>query len=46
MYGKLEEEHGLAKRAMSVYDRATSAVETSDRMEVSFDLTFCLDFEC
>lgn len=38
MYGKLEEEHGLAKRAMSVYDRATSAVEPADRMEVRFSL--------
>ena len=34
MYGTLEEEHGLAKRAMSVYDRATLAVENADRMEV------------
>lgn len=34
MYGKMEEEHGLAKRAMSVYDRATQAVENTDRMEV------------
>lgn len=34
LYGKLEEEYGLAKRAMAVYDRATSAVEPHDRMEV------------
>lgn len=35
LYGKLEEDHGLAKRAMAVYDRATRAVEAKDRMEVS-----------
>ncbi|GAA6062979.1 hypothetical protein JCM10212_005802 [Sporobolomyces blumeae] len=34
LYGKLEEEHGLAKRAMAVYDRATRAVEAKDRMEM------------
>lgn len=34
MYGQLEEEHGLAKRAMNVYDRATRAVEAADRLEV------------
>ncbi|SOV07008.1 Pre-mRNA-splicing factor SYF1 [Ustilago sp. UG-2017a] len=34
MYGKLEEEHGLAKRAMKIYDRATQAVSTDDRFEM------------
>ncbi|GAA5978503.1 hypothetical protein JCM5350_003124 [Sporobolomyces pararoseus] len=34
LYGKLEEEHGLAKRAMAVYDRATRAVEPKDRFEM------------
>ncbi|GAA6057939.1 hypothetical protein JCM3770_004444 [Rhodotorula araucariae] len=34
LYGQLEEEHGLAKRAMAVYDRATRAVEAKDRMEM------------
>ncbi|GAA5881294.1 hypothetical protein JCM16303_000115 [Sporobolomyces ruberrimus] len=34
LYGKLEEDHGLAKRAMAVYDRATRAVEAKDRMEM------------
>lgn len=34
LYGHMEEEHGLAKRAMAVYDRATRAVELKDRMEV------------
>ncbi|KEI41587.1 uncharacterized protein L969DRAFT_45779 [Mixia osmundae IAM 14324] len=31
LYGQLEEEHGLAKRAMSVYERATQAVDAKDR---------------
>ncbi|KXS11643.1 TPR-like protein [Gonapodya prolifera JEL478] len=30
-YAKLEEEHGLAKHAMRIYDRATSAAAESDR---------------
>ena len=34
MYAQLEEEHGLAKRAMSVYERATQAVAPEDRFEV------------
>jgi len=34
MYGKLEEEHGLAKRAMKIYDRATMAVELENRFEM------------
>ncbi|GAA6035486.1 hypothetical protein JCM8097_000276 [Rhodosporidiobolus ruineniae] len=34
MYGQLEEEHGLAKRAMAVYERATEAVEAKDRFEM------------
>ena len=32
MYGKLEEEHGLARHAMRIYDRATKAVADDDRM--------------
>ena len=35
MYATFEEEHGLAKRAMSIYDRATSAVADEDKFEVS-----------
>ena len=35
LYGQLEEEYGLAKRAMAVYDRATKEVEAKDRMEAS-----------
>jgi pre-mRNA-splicing factor SYF1 len=34
MYGKLEEEHGLARHAMRIYDRATRAVSDEDRLEV------------
>lgn len=36
MYGKLEEEHGLARHAMRIYDRATRAVSDEDRLEVGF----------
>ena len=35
MYAQFEEEHGLAKRAMAVYDRATQAVNDEDKFEVS-----------
>lgn len=34
MFAQLEEEHGLAKRAMSIYDRATQAVKSEDKFEV------------
>ena len=34
MYAKLEEEHGLAKRSMGIYDRAASVVQDSDKMEM------------
>jgi pre-mRNA-splicing factor SYF1 len=34
MYGKLEEEHGLARHAMRIYDRATKEVADEDRMVV------------
>lgn len=34
MYGKLEEEYGLAKRAIRVYERATQAVSDKDKFEV------------
>ncbi|KAH8926658.1 TPR-like protein [Atractiella rhizophila] len=34
MYGKLEEEHGLAKRAMRIYERATEMVESEDKFEM------------
>eukprot|EP00800_Vazella_pourtalesii_P004699 TRINITY_DN1544_c0_g1_i1.p1 TRINITY_DN1544_c0_g1~~TRINITY_DN1544_c0_g1_i1.p1 ORF type:complete len:482 (+),score=137.30 TRINITY_DN1544_c0_g1_i1:558-2003(+) len=34
MYASLEEEHGLAKNAMGVYDRATAAVTSEDKLEI------------
>ena len=34
LYAQLEEEHGLAKRAMTIYDRATQDVENEDKFEV------------
>lgn len=37
MYANLEEEFGLARRAMSIYDRATRAVAEEDRFSI-----FCL----
>ncbi|KAF8516912.1 spliceosome complex protein [Hysterangium stoloniferum] len=34
MYGSLEEEYGLAKRAMSIYDRATQSVADEEKFEM------------
>lgn len=34
LYAKLEEEHGLARHAMSVYERATDAVLPEEKFEV------------
>ncbi|KAF1810490.1 TPR-like protein [Eremomyces bilateralis CBS 781.70] len=34
MYGALEEERGLTRHAMRIYDRATRAVSDEDRMEM------------
>ncbi|EIN07716.1 spliceosome complex protein [Punctularia strigosozonata HHB-11173 SS5] len=34
MYAQLEEEYGLAKRAMAVYDRATGVVQDDDKFEM------------
>ncbi|TDL27268.1 spliceosome complex protein [Rickenella mellea] len=34
MYAQLEEEHGLAKRAMSIYERATQAVVDEEKFEM------------
>ncbi|KAJ3785991.1 hypothetical protein GGU10DRAFT_182581 [Lentinula aff. detonsa] len=34
MYAKLEEEYGLAKRAMSIYERATQVVADEERFEM------------
>ena len=35
-YAQLEEEYGLAKRAMSIYDRATQVVENEEKFEVGY----------
>ena len=34
LYAKLEEEHGLSRHAMAVYDRATKAVPADEQLEV------------
>ena len=34
MYAKLEEEHGLARHAMTIYERATKAVLPEEQFEV------------
>ncbi len=34
MYAKLEEDYGLAKRAMGIYERATQVVADDDKSEV------------
>lgn len=34
LYAKLEEEHGLARHAMSVYERATNAVLPEEKFDV------------
>lgn len=34
MYAQLEEDYGLAKRAMAVYDRATQVIADEDKFEV------------
>jgi len=40
MYAKLEEDYGLAKNAMKIYDRATRAVDDAPRYDVSFFFFF------
>src|SRR6266851_7849535 len=45
MYTQLEEEHGLAKRAMTIYDRATQVVENEDKFEVGCFLSIFNDIE-
>ena len=35
LYAKLEEEYGLARHAMAVYERATTAVLPEEQFEVS-----------
>jgi pre-mRNA-splicing factor SYF1 len=43
MYAQLEEDHGLAKRAMSIYDRATQVVADGDKFEVRVPRAKCLE---
>ena len=43
LYAKLEEEHGLARHAMAVYDRATSAVLPEQQYEVMQDILLMSD---
>jgi pre-mRNA-splicing factor SYF1 len=34
MYAQLEEDYGLAKRSMAIFDRATQVVADEDKFEV------------
>jgi pre-mRNA-splicing factor SYF1 len=34
MYAKLEEDYGLAKRAMAIYERAAGVIADEDKFEV------------
>ena len=36
MYAKLEEDFGLVRRSMSIFDRATQVVADEDKFEVRF----------
>lgn len=36
LYVKLEEQYGLARHAMSIYERATSALPDSEKIEVHY----------
>lgn len=35
LYAKLEEDHGLGRHAMTIYERATAAVLPEEQYEVS-----------
>jgi len=45
MYAQLEEEHGLAKRAMSIYDRATREVADEDKFDVGLWSPFETEYQ-
>lgn len=50
LYAKLEEEYGLARHAMAIYNRACKAVEKEDMHLVSdlfvfINFQFCLDLQ-
>ncbi len=40
MYARLEEDHGLARHAMAIYDRATKAVLPEEQFEVGGAIIF------
>ncbi len=42
LYAKMEEEHGLARHAMEVYDRATQAVQAEEQYEVWSQYQYCI----
>jgi hypothetical protein len=44
MYAKLEEDFGLARRSMAIFDRATQVVADEDKFEVCLaaDLYHCI----
>ena len=46
MYARLEEDHGLARHAMALYDRATKAVLPAEQFEVRnvFSLLSCYKY--
>jgi pre-mRNA-splicing factor SYF1 len=44
MYAKLEEDFGLAKRSMTIFDRATQVVADEDKFEVGFFSKFVVQF--
>ncbi len=44
LYAKLEEEFGLARHAMSIYDRATKAVPADEQLEVSINHLSALSY--
>ena len=41
MYAQLEEDYGLAKRAMNIYERATQSVADEDKFEVRINSVLC-----
>lgn len=50
LYAKLEEEYGLARHSMAIYNRACKAVEKEDMHLVSdlfvfINFQFCLDLQ-
>ncbi len=44
LYAKLEEDFGLARHVMSIYDRATKAVPADEQLEVSINHLSALSY--